>query len=89
MAGHTPGTPLVEQKQKLVDGDFRVFIRTALNSHLEFIARAGQQMDPSSPDALYASAGAVKLLGERYERFTMLESATRGEPLLKAVKAGQ
>lgn len=77
----------VEQKQKLLDGDFTVYIRAALNSHLDFLARAGDQLNPSDPHAVRAAAGALKLLGERWERFLLLDARLKGEGPVRPLEA--
>lgn len=76
---------LVDQKQKLLDGDFSVFIRAALNAHLDFQLRAAEQMDPSDSLAVRASTGAIKYLGDRFERFALLDARLAGRAPVEAV----
>jgi hypothetical protein len=83
---------LVDQKQKLLDGDFSVYIRAALNGHLDFLLRAAGQLDPTDPKAVRASVGAIKYLGDRFESFTLLDARLAGLPPVqpvapKAIKA--
>lgn len=77
---------LVQEKQQLTDADFRDSLSTAIHELLGFLTRSATQLDPSSPLAVRAAAGALKMAADRFERFAMLSARLKGEPPLQVAK---
>lgn len=75
---------LVKEKQKLVDTDFRDSLSTAIHELLGFLSRAATKLDASSPQAVRAAAGALKMAADRFERFAMLDARLKGEGPVRA-----